>query len=309
VRPDHALITRIAPAHLEGMGSVDAIADEKADIFAGLETNGTIALPSDDAFRERLAARARMHCPSGELACFGTDPEASARLTACETDGVSTHAEISLDGQKVRVRLAAVGQHWAMNATAALLLAVRTGLAPGDAAAALEGFTPPSGRGTAETLHLPGGGTAMLIDDAYNANPESMRAALAALAARPANRHLAALGEMLEMGEASAAGHSGLSGPVSAAGLDTVFLAGGEMAALGEALDSTIRQHRATTAADLEETVKNTLADGDVLLIKGSNASGMAKLADRLRQWSEASRPADVMERRPEGAARGDDAV
>ena len=308
VRPHHALITKIAPAHLEGVGSIEGVADEKADIFAGLEAGGTLIVPEDDVFRDRLARQGRAACPTASLESFGTAREATARLVSVETDGASSVAEIEVAGHRAKVELAAVGEHWAMNATAALLMATLTGIKLGDAADALRGFGPPPGRGTAQALHLPSGGTALLVDDSYNANPESMRAALEALGERRAPRRLAALGEMLEIGDGTREAHAGLAGAVEAAGVTEVFLAGEAMGALEEALAPGIGCTRAANADSLEEKVKNSLRDGDVLLIKGSNASGMGRLADALRDWSrEAS--ASVMGSGAERTARGQDAV
>ena len=308
VRPQHALITKIAPAHLEGMGTIEAVADEKADIFAGLEAGGTIIVPEDDRFRDRLAERGRSACPTASVESFGTARESTARLVSMESDGAASLAEIEITGQRARVELAAVGTHWGLNAAAALLMATLTGITLRDAAEALRGFGPPPGRGTAETLQLPGGGSVVMVDDAYNANPESMRAALSALAERPAARRLAALGEMLEIGESSAAEHAGLAGPLESAGVSEVFLAGKAMEALGDALPAGINCAHAAAADSLEEKVKNSLRDGDVLLIKGSNASGMGRLADALRQWSRDA-SSGVMGGGAERAARGRDAV
>ena len=286
VRPHHAVITKIAPAHLEGLGSIEAIADEKSDIYAGLEAGGSIIVPDDDPFRDHLAARGRSYCSTGEVLGFGTQQTAYAQLLSYESDGLESTASVSVRGQTVRLVLSAVGEHWAMNAAAAMLVAERSGIAPADAAASLEGFRPPAGRGTAETLHLPDGSEALLIDDAYNANPESMRAALAALAARPGQRKLVALGEMLEIGPTSADAHAGLAGAVTVSGAEIAFLAGDGMKALQSALPAGMDHQWAERAAGLTETVKYTLLGGDTLLIKGSNASGMRGLAEELRQWS-----------------------
>ncbi len=308
VRPHHALITKIAPAHLEGMGTIEAIADEKADIFVGLEAGGTIIVPEDDRFRDHLAAHGRAACPTASVESFGTSPGATARLVSIESDGGKSLVEIEITGRRAKVELDAVGAHWGINAAAAILMATLTGIALDDGAQALRGYGPPPGRGTAQTLHLPGGGTALMVDDAYNANPESMRAALAALAARPGARRLAALGEMLEIGESSAREHAALAGPLQAAGISEVFLAGEAMKALDAALPDGIARTHGATADSLEEMVKNSVRDGDVLLIKGSNASGMGKLADALRDWSR-DVSSGVMGSGVEDAARGRDAV
>ena len=182
VRPQTGLITCIAGAHLEGLGSLEAVAREKADIFEGLEAGGTFILPSDDIFFEYLADRARDLCPTGNLETFGHAKDATARIVGYEPDGVSSRVQVDVVGKPVLVTLDAVGEHWAINVAAALLAATQTGASVSDCAEALSGYAPPPGRGTAERLPLPGGGTFTLIDDAYNANPGSMRAALSSFA-------------------------------------------------------------------------------------------------------------------------------
>jgi len=286
VRPHHALITKIAPAHLEGVGSIEGVAEEKADIFAGLEAHGTIMVPEDDRFRDFLATKGRTFAPSADVLSFGKGDTATARLMGVDSDGFGSVARVKLDGAEVAISLRAVGEHWGLNAAAALLTAWRTGITPQDAAAALEGFGPPPGRGTAETLVLPDGTAALLIDDAYNANPESMQAALAALAERPGARKLAALGEMLEIGAGSDAAHAQLAEPIERAKVSEVFLAGAAMTALKVAQPDAIGVRQGATALDVAAHLKNTLRDGDTLLIKGSNASGMGKLVEELRHWS-----------------------
>ena len=178
-----------------------------------------------------------------------------------------------------------------MNAAAALLAAKLTWISPNEAAAFLKGFGPPPGRGTIEQLALPSGGVFTLIDDAYNANPESMRAAMSALAHRKSDsRQILALGEMLEIGSESDAEHAALSIELQKIAPAAVFLAGENMKHLSAALPGTIQQHAAVKANELFDLLKTTLRDGDAILIKGSNASGMGLLANRLREWSAAGR-------------------
>lgn len=193
---------------------------------------------------------------------------------------------VDVVGRTASVTINAVGAHWALNVAAALLAASQTGRSVEDCAEALSGYAPPPGRGTAEILALPSGGSFTLIDDAYNANPASMRAALASLSQRTGGRRLAALGDMREIGETSAAEHIALAGPIIDAGVEGVFLAGAEMQRLAEALPPGFPQVSAPSADELWNQLQKALKDGDLLLIKGSNASGMGRIADRLRQWS-----------------------
>jgi UDP-N-acetylmuramoyl-tripeptide--D-alanyl-D-alanine ligase len=184
-----------------------------------------------------------------------------------------------------------VGEHWAANAALAILAAVVAGVPPHQAAEALSGYAPPAGRGVAESLKLPKGGEATLVDDAYNANPESMRAAIEGFARRP-GRKIVALGEMKELGEGSAAMHANLASSIIAAKVSAAVLSGGEMKHLADALtarDQSMRVVHVTGPVEAADQVKSWLEPGDAILIKGSNASGMAKVGTALRQMSESA--------------------
>ena len=287
VRPHCAIITKIAAAHLEGLGSIDGVAEEKSDIFAGLEMGGAAILPSGDAFLGFLKTRATAAVEDADIMTFGFEDDADARILDYTAEGHEAVILVDVLGEAVRVRLKAAGEHWALNAAAALLASVSSAkLSAEEAAEALSGFTPPEGRGQVEMLTLPSGGTVAMVDDSYNANPTSMRAALKALAARPAKRRILALGAMGELGDGAERMHADLAEPVAASGADIVFLGGAGMAALSTTLSGTIQQHFEVNANDLWTPIKELLQDGDTLLIKGSNASGMVQLAEALRQWS-----------------------
>ncbi|MDJ0920119.1 MAG: UDP-N-acetylmuramoyl-tripeptide--D-alanyl-D-alanine ligase [Henriciella sp.] len=310
VQPQAAMVTKIAPAHLEGLGSIEGVAREKADIFAGLQPGGVAILPLDDDFAPLLAERAKALQPDCRIMTFGVGPGPDASVIETVSNGETTTCLLSVHGRDVAVTLNAVGDHWALNAAAALLAACPDGAEQvGAAANALDGYTPPPGRGTAETLALPKGGEIVLIDDAYNANPESMRAALAGFAARPCTgRRVVALGEMLEVGATSEAEHAALAEPILAAGADFVFLAGDGMQPLVDKLRERTESKWAVKASELESDLKITLKHGDLLLLKGSNASGMGRLADHLRQWSAAA-DETMMASGAESAARGNNVV
>ena len=255
-----------------------------------------------------MTAQARAMCPTATVETFGTSADATARIVDYTTDGTNSEVKLAIVGRDVSVSLSAVGAHWAMNAAAALLAASRSGMSIEAAAEALSGYAPPAGRGTADVLPLPGGGRFTLVDDAYNANPASMRAALSALASRSGARRLVALGDMLEIGAGETAAHTELAEPMAAAGVALAFLAGPRMAHLATALPAGLQHVAGVKADDLFETVENALKDGDVLLIKGSNASGMGRLADHLRQWSAAA-DQQVMKDGAIRAAKGQDAL
>ncbi|WP_084418123.1 UDP-N-acetylmuramoyl-tripeptide--D-alanyl-D-alanine ligase [Henriciella litoralis] len=321
VQPHVAVITKIAPAHLEGLGSIEGVAREKADIAAGLvEPDGQVVLPAADPMLPVLVEHIRKLKPDAPIGLFGriedrsradwvTNRDGFAWVEAYTTDNGVSHIAINALTCLLDVEIDAVGRHWADNVACALLAAgLNSSIDMYGAARDLSGYGPPPGRGTAETLKLPDGGEVLLVDDAYNANPESMRAALASFASRTGGRRLVALGEMLEVGATSKAEHAALAGPVIDAGAEIAFLAGNGMTPLHEALQAKIESHWASQADGLDSQVKNSLQNGDLLLIKGSNASGMGRLADRLRQWSKTA-DEQVMEGSADGAAGGRDAV
>ncbi|MEZ5938888.1 MAG: UDP-N-acetylmuramoyl-tripeptide--D-alanyl-D-alanine ligase [Hyphomonadaceae bacterium] len=291
VRPHVAMITRVSPAHLEGMGRVEAVADEKSDIFAGLEPGGAMILPADDAFFERMKTNARHLQPHARILTFGRGADCDAVVGDYATDGSGCTISVDLSGERVTVTLNAVGSHWATNATLALLAAREAGVNVQAAAEALSGYAPPPGRGVAETLHLPGGGQALLVDDAYNANPDSMRAAIDGFAARP-GRKLLALGEMRELGANSAQLHASLAAPIAALSPAGAVLSGAGMKPLADELLSRhkgLRVELVDGPAQASTVLMNWTQSGDAILIKGSNASGMARVGAALRDMSRAA--------------------
>ncbi len=290
VRPQIAMVTRIAGAHLEGMGTIDAVADEKSDIFAGLADDGVAILPRSDDFYDYMKARAFDLQPKAQLLSFGPKGSgADAQLLSFTTKGERSVGKADILGETVKFSLDAVGAHWGLNAVLALLVGRLTGMTADEAAEALSGFAPPAGRGAAVQLALPGGGAFTLLDDAYNANPESMRAALAALGSRK-GRKLAVLGEMKELGADADQLHAELASPVRAAGVAEVILKGAGIRPLADELQSTGNEPGVRFTSTVESTInilKKGLIPGDVVLIKGSNASGMSRVGMALREWSE----------------------
>jgi UDP-N-acetylmuramoyl-tripeptide--D-alanyl-D-alanine ligase len=158
---------------------------------------------------------------------------------------------------------------------------VALGVEPHQASAALDGFTAVSGRGTRRRIALPGGGEALLLDESYNASAPSVRAALAVLGLQPATRRIAVLGDMLELGGASAAEHEGLAADV-AAHADLLFACGPEMRRLFEAVPAAMRADHTATSADLAPHVVAALRPGDAVLVKGSLGSRMATIVAAL---------------------------
>jgi UDP-N-acetylmuramoyl-tripeptide--D-alanyl-D-alanine ligase len=275
VRPHVALITTIAPAHLEFFGSCEAIADAKSEIFEGLVPGGAALIPSDSPYAGRLAARAEQAKVS-RLVRFGHDGE--AKLMSLAPDGAGMRIKADILGRIVDCVVGAPGEHIAMNAVAALAVVA---LADGDvldAAAALKNFTALKGRGARFEAH-----GVQVIDESYNANPASMAAALSLLS-QARGRKLAVLGDMLEMGEGGPALHAALVEPIAAAGTDLVFASGPQMKVLWEALPKARRGGYAADSAALAPQVTSALKPGDTVLVKGSLGSRMSVIVEALKR-------------------------
>ncbi len=272
-RPHVAVITNIAPVHIGHMGSLDAIAAEKAAILAGLAEGGTAILPADSPQLAILIAVAG----TARVIRFGAGTDAEARLLDASSDAEGVNVAMSLHGTPLRFRLSAPGAHMAMNAVAAVAAAVAAGVEPHHASAALDGFAALGGRGARRRLALPDGGEALLLDESYNASAPSVRAALAVLGLQPATRRVAVLGDMLELGEASAAEHEGLAGDV-AAHCDLLFACGPAMRRLFDAVPAEKRGTHAATSAELAPVVVAAVRPGDAILVKGSLGSRMAAI-------------------------------
>lgn len=213
VRPHVALISRIAPAHLEYLGTVEAIADAKAEIYEGLETDGVAIYPADDPLAERLASFAKRSAAAFMLD-FGRHPAAAIRMESFETGLSGSDGVVNVMGVRVPFHLAATGEHWAWNAGAVFAAAAAAGLDAKHVADALSQVDAEPGRGRAITVALPKGGHFTLLDDAYNANPVSMAAAIASLGSArpgPGGRRIAVLGDMLELGPQSPQLHRALA--------------------------------------------------------------------------------------------------
>jgi UDP-N-acetylmuramoyl-tripeptide--D-alanyl-D-alanine ligase len=274
VRPHVALITTIAPAHLEFFGTCEAIADAKSEIFEGLLPGGAALIPSDSPYAERLKARARQAQVS-RIVTFGEAGDARLISFAGDGDGMRVKADIL--GCAVDCHVGAPGGHIAQNVVGAL---AAVALLDGDvlnAAAALKNFAPLKGRGA----RFAAGGI-QVIDESYNANPASMAAALALLGAA-SGRKIAVLGDMLEMGEGGIAHHAGLAAPIDSNGVDMVFASGAQMKALWEALPSRRRGAYAENSTALLPQVLAALKPGDTVLVKGSNGAKMSVIIDALK--------------------------
>jgi UDP-N-acetylmuramoyl-tripeptide--D-alanyl-D-alanine ligase len=277
-RPHVALVTGVAPAHLEFFGNLEAIADAKAEIFEGIVPGGAALVPADSPLAERLVARAHQ-AHVARILRFGSSPRCDARLLEYVATADGAHVKADILGTPVEFRIGAEGKHIADNAIAALLC---VSAADGDvlnAAAALRQFRSLNGRGARFSA-----GGIEVIDESYNANPVSMAAALALLA-NAKGRRIAVLGDMLELGPQSGALHAGLLASIESARADLVFLCGTQMKSLWDVLPVSRRGAQASSSAELAHLLKAALQRGDTVLVKGSLGSKMALIIDALKAW------------------------
>lgn len=290
VRPDVAVITTIAPAHIEMLGSEEAIADAKAEIFTGLEPGGVAIIPADSPHYSRLRKAAESQ-DCGVIS-FGRSAHADVRLL----DAVAAHnggslVTVDLGDRRMCYTVAAPGEHWVINSLAVMAAVHAAGGDLGSAGLALAEMEGLKGRGARFEIAMADGGAALLIDESYNANPTSMRATLAQLGVTHARRRIAVLGAMKELGAHGPAFHAALADPIRAAGIDRLVLVGDEMRALADELgksavsalgkpisfahcDSAQKAHEALLAIGLES--------GDAILVKGSNSVGLGALVTAL---------------------------
>jgi UDP-N-acetylmuramoyl-tripeptide--D-alanyl-D-alanine ligase len=278
-----AIVTTVAPVHLEFFKSVDEIADAKAEIFSGVAPDGAAVINHDIDLFQRLKRRAT-EAGVSRIVSFGEHAKADARLIRCALQPDGSTVEASILGTPVTYKIGSPGRHLVLNSLAVLAAAQLAGADLALAALALADQTPATGRGTRITLDVPGGG-ALLIDESYNANPLSMAAAFALLGQAPIGargRRIAVLGDMLELGEAGPALHRALAEPIGQHAVDLVFCAGPLMESLWQALPSAQRGGYAKDAAALEADVLAAVRSGDAVMVKGSFGSRMGSIVKAL---------------------------
>jgi UDP-N-acetylmuramoyl-tripeptide--D-alanyl-D-alanine ligase len=279
-RPHVAIVTNVTAAHIGHLGSLDAIADEKASIAQGLEPGGILLLPADSPHYARMAAST-----PHRVETFGTAAHADHSLLSAQCDADGTDMVVSIAGTEIAFRLAAPGMHMAINAVAALAASHILGADVAQGATALAEFIPGAGRGLRRTIEL-AHGTALLLDESYNASGASVRAALSLLSLVPAHRRIVVLGDMLELGEAGPAEHTALA-PAAASSADLIFTCGPLMRGLYDAIPPAQRGAHTPDSASLAPLVRSTLRDGDAILVKGSLGSRMKAIVDAIAQPSD----------------------
>ena len=285
VRPHVAIVTTIAPVHLAFFGTLDSIAHAKAEIFSGVEAGGAAVINADVAQFERLKAAAQA-AGIERIASFGEHESADARALKVSLQAETSTVHAVILGHDVTYKLGAPGRHVVDNSLGVLAAATLLGADLALSALALGDLKPPAGRGERVALDLPGG-SALLIDESYNANPTSMRAALALLGQVPTEglgRRIAVLGDMLELGPDGAALHASLAEAVTAHAIDLVYCAGPLMKSLWDALPSERRGGYADTSVALEAQVLGAVTANDAVMVKGSLGSKMGPIVKTLRR-------------------------
>ncbi len=281
VRPHVAIVTTIASAHREYFASDEAIADAKGEIFSGLEPGGTAIIPFDSPHRDRLIAAARPYAAT--ILTFGLGEGADVRanyVTAAPKGGSQVTA--ILPGAQLSYSISQPGAHWVANSLAVLAAVQAVGGDLAQAGLALADLAGLKGRGARTTIEVPGG-TALLIDESYNANPASMAATLDVLGEAPMQgRRIVVLGAMRELGGKSADFHAALAGPIAAAKVDVAILVGDEMAALAKVLGGAVEMTHVPDAAAAIPLARAAIGPGDAVLVKGSNSIGLAALVEAL---------------------------
>jgi len=293
-RPHVALVTTVAAAHLEAFDDLAGIAREKASIYAGLEPGGTALYHTDIDTAPLLRETAARH--AARVIGFGRARGAHHRLLSADLHAESTVARARAWRTPLLYKIATPGRHFAMNGLAVLACIRELGLDRAVAIADLAAWAPPEGRGTRERLVLDLAADGMsidLIDDAFNANPASMEAALDILAAaRPLDdvgrvargRRIAILGDMLELGPTEAALHAALAQLPAMQAVDEVHCVGPRMRALWDALPEARRGERTDSAEALASRAHRLVDAGDVVLVKGSKGSRVSRVAEALRR-------------------------
>ena len=278
-KPQIVVINNVVGAHLANFDSVEKIADAKAEIIEGMEPGDTLILNGDNEYMPRI--REKAIAAKLKVLTFGHSDKDDIAIVSKNSHSAGGNVRLRIARQQFDVTLMVPGEHWFMNAAACMAVAVAADLPLRRCAMVLRKITPAPGRGDTHALSIDGK-SITLIDESYNANPASMRAAFAAAALRP-GRKLALLGDMYELGADELELHRALAEPLVEAGFERVFMAGECMRLLMGALPQLMRAGWSSKPQTLLTKLKGEFREGDIVLIKGSNASGVGKLVAQLK--------------------------
>jgi len=283
VRPEAVVITAIAPAHIAYLGSLDAIARAKAEIFDGLVPGGVAFVNADHGQLDIIRSVADKKGIS-RFVTYGYADNADVRLISVGRGDTGLNGQLSGPDIDVRLETSFAGRHHLANVAGAVLAAQAVGIAPQNAARSVSSLREGDGRGAITQLG-DGSKPLTLVDESFNANPASMRAALEVFADLPAppGKKILVLGDMLELGEVAQSMHEELADAVIAAGADSIYLVGPQMRYLTEKLVEMPVTAHAETTGELQNTVLAALDYGDLVMVKGSKGIGLAPLVNEIR--------------------------
>jgi UDP-N-acetylmuramoyl-tripeptide--D-alanyl-D-alanine ligase len=280
VRPHLALITAIAPAHIENLGSIEAIAEAKAEILEGLEPEGVAIIPNDAPHRDLLVKAARRR--ADRVITFGAGDADVHAVHAVKAEGGGSLISAALLERELTFTISQPGEHWVANALGVLAAVEAVGADVALAGLALADMGGLKGRGERHRVSVDGG-EVLLIDESYNANPASMAATIRSLGSeKGVGRRIAVLGPMRELGSHSDELHAGLAPAILSARIDRLILIGEEMLPLDEALDGSVAVDRVATVDEATARLRELVRPGDAVLVKASNSVGLAKLVESM---------------------------
>lgn len=279
--PQIALITTVAGAHLAHFESIEAIAQAKAEVIDGLVEGGTLILNGDNEYTPLIKSIAeKAGVKATQIMTFGYAAENDVAIVDVRVHPQVTNIRVRIGAQQIDITTPMIGDHWVSNLAACMAAAKAAGIDLRKAARRFRTLGAIAGRGKQHQLNI-GGKAITLIDESYNANPASMQAAIDVLS-RAGGRKIAVLGDMFELGADELKFHSELSEPLEKADVARVFVTGECMRVLRGALPHTMRAAWCKDWETAKGALLSELQDGDTVLIKGSNATGLGKLTNAL---------------------------
>ena len=276
--PDVAMVTTVAEVHLEAFDDINGIALEKASIINGLVPNGVAIMNADTPCTKVIETYSK----DVITRWFGA-AAADASLSDVHVQGAETRAVLQVEGATYPVTIGSAGRHFAMNALGALLAVGYLGADRRTAARGLAAWNPVGGRGARQTLNIKGG-KLDLIDDAYNANPTSLRAAMQVLAEADASRKIAFLGDMKELGEKEHDFHRDVAQWPCTEAIDIIHTVGALMKSLHDELPNGKRGQHFVDSAAMAAQAAHLVQAGDAVLLKASLSTNMRKVVDALQE-------------------------
>ncbi|EKU71989.1 UDP-N-acetylmuramoyl-tripeptide--D-alanyl-D-alanine ligase [Selenomonas sp. F0473] len=273
--PTVGIVTNVGETHMELLGSIENIARAKAELVEAIPSGGTVILNADDARVAAMRAQAR---DDVRVLTYSIRAAADIRAEALRTDGARTRFMVTYGGERHDYAVPLLGRHNVYNALAAVAAGFALGLTPREMQEGISHLRPPKMRYEVHRV-----GTRTFINDAYNASPASMRAALETTAALYPGRKIAVLGDMLELGAASAEGHRSVGRTAAAQGFAAVVTYGDEARRINEAAEAggCLCRH-AATHEEAAHMLRDLLTDGDTVLFKGSRGMRMEEIMARV---------------------------